>query len=222
MAAQDYLSRLQSGAAAGIHPLAGLGYEALAGMKAHGGGSPSSSSSKDSPGGLQLPDGTEIIKHTSSISGPKVPGTTNRGRKKTISLDPPFPAGSGAGALSHGVSSILGRSPATETRLTGQRHHHTDVVQVHQRSAARARDARNQGGPVGVDLRRPGDHHAGGLQGHHHADQLGVADARGAGRRRPLAARHRRTAQPLQETADQKALKFAGPRAATRRRSACP
>ncbi|XP_043227858.1 bromodomain adjacent to zinc finger domain protein 2B-like isoform X5 [Amphibalanus amphitrite] len=140
MAAQDYLSRLQSGAAAaGLHSLAGLPqYEALTGMKApstSSGGSGSGSSSSKSgsvgaggpcfsrTGGPLLPDGTEIIKHTSSISGPKVPGTTNRGRKKTISLDPPYAAAAAAaaaagGSLTHGVSSILGRSPATETRLT--------------------------------------------------------------------------------------------------------
>lgn len=41
-------------------------------------------------GGVRLPPDTEIIKYTSSIIGPKVPGTTNRGRKKTISLDPPL------------------------------------------------------------------------------------------------------------------------------------
>lgn len=54
-------------------------------------------------GGVRLPPDTEIIKYTSSIVGPKVPGTTNRGRKKTISLDtpsvsvhpPPIPALSG-------------------------------------------------------------------------------------------------------------------------------
>jgi len=40
-------------------------------------------------GGVRLPPDTEIIKYTSSIVGPKVPGTTNRGRKKTISLDTP-------------------------------------------------------------------------------------------------------------------------------------
>lgn len=38
---------------------------------------------------MRLPPDTEIIKYTSSIVGPKVPGNTNRGRKKTISLDPP-------------------------------------------------------------------------------------------------------------------------------------
>ena len=38
---------------------------------------------------MRLPPDTEIIKYTSSIGGPKIPGTTNRGRKKTISLDPP-------------------------------------------------------------------------------------------------------------------------------------
>lgn len=41
-------------------------------------------------GGVRLPPDTEIIKYTSSIVGPKIPGTTNRGRKKTISLDPPL------------------------------------------------------------------------------------------------------------------------------------
>ncbi|CAH0404305.1 unnamed protein product [Chilo suppressalis] len=41
-------------------------------------------------GGVRLPPDTEIIKYTSSLAGPKAPpGTTNRGRKKTISLDPP-------------------------------------------------------------------------------------------------------------------------------------
>lgn len=38
---------------------------------------------------MRLPPDTEIIKYTSSIVGPKIPGTTNRGRKKTISLDTP-------------------------------------------------------------------------------------------------------------------------------------
>uniref|UniRef100_A0A182SGD0 Bromodomain adjacent to zinc finger domain protein 2B n=1 Tax=Anopheles maculatus TaxID=74869 RepID=A0A182SGD0_9DIPT len=37
--------------------------------------------------GVRLPPDTEIIKYTSSIVGPKVPGTTGRGRKKTISLE---------------------------------------------------------------------------------------------------------------------------------------
>ncbi|XP_016979458.1 bromodomain adjacent to zinc finger domain protein 2B isoform X2 [Drosophila rhopaloa] len=35
--------------------------------------------------GVRLPPDTEIIKYTSSIVGPKIPGTTSRGRKKTIS-----------------------------------------------------------------------------------------------------------------------------------------
>jgi len=39
--------------------------------------------------GVRLPPDTEIIKYTSSMAGPKIPGNTNRGRKKTISLDPP-------------------------------------------------------------------------------------------------------------------------------------
>ncbi|CAB3241680.1 unnamed protein product [Arctia plantaginis] len=45
-------------------------------------------------GGVRLPPDTEIIKYTSSLAGPKVKshggaGGTTRGRKKTISLDPP-------------------------------------------------------------------------------------------------------------------------------------
>ncbi|CAH1642966.1 unnamed protein product [Spodoptera littoralis] len=41
-------------------------------------------------GGVRLPPDTEIIKYTSSLAGPKAgAGTTTRGRKKTISLDPP-------------------------------------------------------------------------------------------------------------------------------------
>nr|XP_032525130.1 uncharacterized protein LOC116776136 [Danaus plexippus plexippus] len=41
-------------------------------------------------GGVRLPPDTEIIKYTSSLAGPKLaPGSTTRGRKKTISLDPP-------------------------------------------------------------------------------------------------------------------------------------
>ena len=51
-------------------------------------------------GGVRLPPDTEIIKYTSSIVGPKIPGTTNRGRKKTISLDSPS-------VSLHGVTAAL-------------------------------------------------------------------------------------------------------------------
>ncbi|XP_073984371.1 bromodomain adjacent to zinc finger domain 2B toutatis isoform X5 [Rhodnius prolixus] len=51
--------------------------------------SSSSSSNSDNILGVRLPPDTEIIKYTSSMIGPKIPGTTNRGRKKTISLDVP-------------------------------------------------------------------------------------------------------------------------------------
>ncbi|XP_050306247.1 bromodomain adjacent to zinc finger domain protein 2B isoform X3 [Anthonomus grandis grandis] len=54
-------------------------------------------------GGVRLPPDTEIIKYTSSIVGPKVPGTTNRGRKKTISLDPPSVSVLPSGGLSGGL-----------------------------------------------------------------------------------------------------------------------
>ncbi|CAB0030639.1 unnamed protein product [Trichogramma brassicae] len=51
-------------------------------------------------GGVRLPPDTEIIKYTSSIVGPKIPGTTNRGRKKTISLDSPSVSLHGPGSIS--------------------------------------------------------------------------------------------------------------------------
>ncbi|XP_055641579.1 uncharacterized protein LOC129778600 isoform X3 [Toxorhynchites rutilus septentrionalis] len=37
--------------------------------------------------GVRLPPDTEIIKYTSSIGGSKAPGSTGRGRKKTVSID---------------------------------------------------------------------------------------------------------------------------------------
>ncbi|XP_045457539.1 bromodomain adjacent to zinc finger domain protein 2B-like [Melitaea cinxia] len=40
-------------------------------------------------GGVRLPPDTEIIKYTSSLAGPKSQTGSTRGRKKTISLDPP-------------------------------------------------------------------------------------------------------------------------------------
>ncbi|XP_063835602.1 uncharacterized protein LOC135084795 [Ostrinia nubilalis] len=67
----------------GIDSLTGLPHTILS--AALEGGDPSSVL-----GGVRLPPDTEIIKYTSSLAGPKVPpGSTNRGRKKTISLDPP-------------------------------------------------------------------------------------------------------------------------------------
>ncbi|XP_059099037.1 bromodomain adjacent to zinc finger domain protein 2B-like [Tigriopus californicus] len=57
-------------------------------QKSSGRSSPSGSASPSMLDSLRLPSDTEIIKYTSSSAGPKVPGTTNRGRKKTISLDP--------------------------------------------------------------------------------------------------------------------------------------
>jgi hypothetical protein len=70
--------------------------------------------------GVRLPPDTEIIKYTSSIVGPKIPGTTNRGRKKTISLDPnPFLAGlhgMGGGSGSSNSNSS-GNSAAKKARL---------------------------------------------------------------------------------------------------------
>lgn len=64
--------------------------------------------------GVRLPPDTEIIKYTSSIVGPKNPGTTNRGRKKTISLDP-----NPLLATLQGLSSI-GVSPAKRACLEAE------------------------------------------------------------------------------------------------------
>ena len=80
--------------------------------------------------GVRLPPDTEIIKYTSSIVGPKIPGTTNRGRKKTISLDPnPLLAGI------PGLTSGTGVSPAKRARLEAeygmvQNAHQSDRVEV--------------------------------------------------------------------------------------------
>lgn len=77
LAAQEYYSRIQAAsrdpqayaalAASGVLP----NYEMLAGgSKSH-----------------KLPSDTEVFKYTSSATGSKEPGSSNRGRKKTISLD---------------------------------------------------------------------------------------------------------------------------------------
>lgn len=78
-----------------------------------------------------MPPDTEIIKYTSSIVGPKIPGTTNRGRKKTISLDPnPLLAGIS------GLTAGTGVSPAKRARLEAeygnmvQNAHQSDRVEV--------------------------------------------------------------------------------------------
>lgn len=68
---------------------------------------------------MRLPPDTEIIKYTSSIVGPKVPGTTNRGRKKTISLDPNPP-------WLHG-----GKRPRLDPDFTNLPHaHQNDHIEV--------------------------------------------------------------------------------------------
>ncbi|KAF9804002.1 hypothetical protein SFRURICE_019198 [Spodoptera frugiperda] len=73
----------KDGRHAGIDSLTGLPHTILS--AALEGGDPSSVL-----GGVRLPPDTEIIKYTSSLAGPKAgAGTTTRGRKKTISLDPP-------------------------------------------------------------------------------------------------------------------------------------
>ena len=134
LAAQDYMTRLQQAAAADPTAYAALlaqgqmaNYEVLAKQAAAAAAKPSkksASSARSSPSGcesplesLRLPSDTEIIKYTSSSTGPKVPGTTNRGRKKTISLDP---STSGAGNGSSGPSS-RGSTPTIPQGLTIER-----------------------------------------------------------------------------------------------------
>ncbi len=142
LAAQDYLTRLQAAARdpAAYAALASQGvlpnYEMLTqGSKggrskagsSKGRNSPaaSSTSSRASPAAsspsldaLRLPSDTEIIKYTSSSTGPKVPGTTNRGRKKTISLDPsPSPYASAASATNFGALGALLGAAASQGDL---------------------------------------------------------------------------------------------------------
>ena len=96
LAVQDYLARAQAAAAAtaaAATPQASANpqmpnYEQLLAAAAAASGKPAAQSSPSTADSLRLPSDTEIIKYTSSSTGPKVPGTTNRGRKKTISLDP--------------------------------------------------------------------------------------------------------------------------------------
>lgn len=79
LAAQEYLARIQ---AAARDPQA---YAALAAQGVLPNYEMLTSGSKSR---LKLPNDTEIIKYTSSATGSKAPGTSTRGRKKTISLDP--------------------------------------------------------------------------------------------------------------------------------------
>ncbi len=91
-AAQEYMARIQAAtrdpaayavlAAQGVVP----NYQMLSqGSKSSGSGRKSTQS--PSLSSLKLPSDTEIIKYTSSVTGSKDPGSSNRGRKKTISLD---------------------------------------------------------------------------------------------------------------------------------------
>ncbi|XP_073812236.1 bromodomain adjacent to zinc finger domain 2B toutatis isoform X10 [Musca autumnalis] len=102
MTPQQSMQAAMNAFAASNSAAAAAAAAATSGNNSGGGGSASSSaggnnkSSKDfipSGGlgdhpsllGVRLPPDTEIIKYTSSIVGPKIPGTTSRGRKKTIS-----------------------------------------------------------------------------------------------------------------------------------------
>ena len=128
LAVQDYLARAQAAASAAAAPPQAPqasanpqmpNYEQLLAAAAAAAAKPAAQSTADS---LRLPSDTEIIKYTSSSTGPKVPGTTNRGRKKTISLDPsPAVAAVLAAAASGGASSSASVHPAIPPGLTIER-----------------------------------------------------------------------------------------------------
>ncbi len=152
LAAQDYLTRLQAAARdpAAYAALASQGvlpnYEMLTqgtkskskgskGRKASAASARAAAAAAAAAAGpstamldsLRLPSDTEIIKYTSSSTGPKVPGTTNRGRKKTISLDPtpsspsPLTVPSSASAASYGTAGGLGALGALLGAAAAQR-----------------------------------------------------------------------------------------------------
>ncbi|XP_033218904.1 bromodomain adjacent to zinc finger domain protein 2B-like isoform X9 [Belonocnema kinseyi] len=79
-------------------------------------------------GGVRLPPDTEIIKYTSSIVGPKIPGTTNRGRKKTISLDSPsvsVHAPGGPGLSSHQTNTTSSSSSSSSLMMEPRKFNRT-------------------------------------------------------------------------------------------------
>ena len=135
LAVQDYLARAQAAAtAAAVTPQAPPAsaspqmpnYEQLLAAAAASAGTPAAQSSPSTADSLRLPSDTEIIKYTSSSTGPKVPGTTNRGRKKTISLDPSpavaaVLAATAAAAGGSGASSSTSVHPAIPPGLTIER-----------------------------------------------------------------------------------------------------
>jgi hypothetical protein len=120
LAAQEYLTRIQAAArdpqayaalaAQGVLP----NYEMLTG---------------GSKARLKLPTDTEIIKYTSSATGSKEPGTSTRGRKKTISLDPNLSAADYA-SLAANVSSSSNEStpPPIPAGLTIERKRPTSAA----------------------------------------------------------------------------------------------
>lgn len=91
--------------------------------------------------GVRLPPDTEIIKYTSSIVGPKNPGTTNRGRKKTISLDP-----NPLLATLQGLSNLqqMGVSPAKRQCLEAEYQAVQNAVAQQQLQQAQQQQAQQQ------------------------------------------------------------------------------
>ena len=134
LAVQDYLARAQAAAStAATTPQAPPtsasaqmpNYEQLLAAAAAAAGKPAAAqpAAPTTADSLRLPSDTEIIKYTSSSTGPKVPGTTNRGRKKTISLDPSpaVAAVLAATAAAAGGSSSPAVHPAIPPGLTIER-----------------------------------------------------------------------------------------------------
>jgi hypothetical protein len=124
LAAQDYLARFQQAAAAQQQQQQHISnYEQLF-KSASATTATTSAATLSSPSmfdSLRLPSDTEIIKYTSSSTGPKIPGTSNRGRKKTISLDPSPAVAAVLAATAAAAANNLSRSPAIPPGLTIER-----------------------------------------------------------------------------------------------------
>ena len=118
LAAQEYLTRIQAAArdpqayaalaAQGVLP----NYEMLMGGASKG------RKTTDSPTASTGGQSSSEVKFTSSTTGSKEPGTSNRGRKKTISLDPNLSASEYANLAANISSSSNDTTPPIPSGLT--------------------------------------------------------------------------------------------------------
>ena len=117
LAAQEYLTRIQAAArdpqayaalaAQGVLP----NYEMLMGAS-------KGRKTTDSPASTGSSGQSSEVKFTSSTTGSKEPGTSNRGRKKTISLDPNLSASEYANLAANISSSSNDTTPPIPSGLT--------------------------------------------------------------------------------------------------------